>query len=344
LFKKLKIFSDKSWLPQSCNHVIMLYPFWGDIPLIAIDPDFGRFDDYIVQGNQIFEVVDSIEKSDFTVLPFEYSFEASKIDIAKKAAHESKLKGKKMILFFNSDEFKDILVDNSIIFRTSFFKSQQRANEFAFPGWSIDFLKKDQPTDFILPKEKVAKLSYCGYVDYLKEPKRSIIGKIKALFVSIPKENIEYGSYIRGRAVRTLLGSTLINTDFIIRDGFWAQGITDKLKVRQEYIKNMFNSPYAFVSRGAGNFSYRLYEVMSCGRIPVFVNTDSVLPFENEIDWKKQMVWIKEADINKMALKISDFHNSVSEIDFLNLQKQNRHIYETYLSPVGFFKQLHKLV
>lgn len=322
----------------------MLYPFWGDIPLPSTDPDIGRFDDYISKGNDIFETVNLIEECDVAVLPFEYDFEPSKAQLASQIANEAKQKGKKLVVFFNSDLITDIKLDNAIVFRTSFFKSNQKTNEFAFPGWSVDFMRTYSVKDSVLSKPSKVKISYCGYVDYLGERKTSFLSRIKSTFSSISKESLEYGSYLRGKIVRSLLTDTHVETDFIIRNGFWAQGIEDKLKVRKEYIENMFNSPYALVTRGAGNFSYRLYEVMSCGRIPVFINTDCVLPLENLIDWKKQMVWIEEPQLNQIGSIVSKFHQSISETHFKDLQIQNRNIYETYLSPAGFFNNLKEVL
>ena len=341
MFKKLKIFSDKNWLPDNSNYVIMLYPFWGDIPLPENDPDYGRFDDYVSEGKNIFEMTDSLAECDYAVLPFEYSFDKAKINLSEKIALEVKKQNKKLILFFNSDDTSDITMDNAIIFRTSFFKSSKRLNEFSFPGWSIDFMKQYSSSNFILSKQQIPEISYCGYVDYIKESQKSILGKIKSTLFPIDKKNVDYGSYIRGKAVRLLMNTKIVVTNFIIRDGFWAQGISDKKKVRTEYMKNMFDSPYALVTRGAGNFSYRLCEVMSCGRIPVFINTDCVLPNEHLIDWKKQTIWIEEKDLKNIDQIIVKFHKFISEEDFMNLQKSNRKIYEEFLSPVGFFKHLY---
>jgi hypothetical protein len=316
----------------------MLYPFWGDIPLPANDPDAGRFEDYIREGKNSFEMVNSLASCDIAVLPFEYSFESAKKELAANVSKEVKQKGKKLVVFFNSDNLEKISIENSIILRTSFFKSKQSANEFAFPGWSIDFMKNFKGNNLALSKLPKAKISYCGYVDHLGKDKNNLMTRLRSVLSPLKKEDEGYGRYLRGKIIRRILSDKKLETDFVIRNGFWAQGIDDKLKARDEYIQNMFNSPYAIVTRGAGNFSYRLYEVMSCGRIPVFINTDCVLPYETLINWKKQMVWIESSEIAKISEIVSKFHESVSETDFILLQKQNRKIYEEYLSPVGFFK------
>lgn len=328
-------------MPEGSGHVIMLYPFWGDIPLPDSDPDKGRFDDYMREGAKIFEMVNAIKECTVAILPFEY--DPAKQELVKEISAEAKKEGKKLVIFFNSDSVEEIKVENAIILRTSFFKSRQKSNEFAFPGWSNDFKKY---VSLIQPiqKQLQPEISYCGYVDALEEPKQSLTGKIRSFIKGSSKEDADHGRRIRGRIVRKIRSDKKIKTNFIIRDGFWAQGINDKHKVRKEYAENMFASPYALVTRGAGNFSYRLIEVMSCGRIPVFVNTDAVLPMENKINWKEQMVWIEERDLDKINDIVSDFHNKISDNDFMNLQAKNRELYEAYLSPVGFFSNFNALV
>jgi hypothetical protein len=77
---------------------------------------------------------------------------------------------------------------------------------------------------------------------------------------------------------------------------------------------------------------------MSLGRIPVFVNTDCVLPYEKFIDWKNLLVWVEEKDLSDIAEKVSMYHKSLSPEQFVERQKELRSIYEEWLSPQGFFK------
>jgi hypothetical protein len=73
-----------------------------------------------------------------------------------------------------------------------------------------------------------------------------------------------------------------MDTDFIYRNGFWAPGIPREI-ARVEFLTNLKNSLFCFCFRGAGNFSYRLYECLMMGRIPVLIDTDCVLPHYDEI-------------------------------------------------------------
>jgi len=74
-------------------------------------------------------------------------------------------------------------------------------------------------------------------------------------------------------------------------------------QMRLEFLQNMIGSDYVFCCRGAGNFSYRLYEALCCGRIPVFIDTDCVLPYDFMIDWKKYFVWVDQSELPLIAEK-----------------------------------------
>jgi hypothetical protein len=342
---RLRIYSDKSWLPVGKKHVIMLYPFWGDIPLPADDPDFGRFDEYMQSGKEIFEMVNDLPSCNIAVLPFEYAFDEESKSVAHKANIAAKEKGKKLLVFYNSDDPSPINLDNSIILRTSFLSSTRNHNEFAFPGWSVDFLKQYSEGKLNpLRKQTYPEVSYCGYVDSTEESTLSIKARFQKFFAKPAEDFYAKGAAVRGKAVRQLQHDKNVKYNFIIRQGFWAEGLTDKKAARKQYAENMFQSPYALVARGAGNFSYRLYEVMSCGRIPLFINTDCVLPYGNFIDWKKSCVWLEESEVGQISSKLVQFHNSISGEEFEAKQIANRKIYEEWLSPTGFFKNLKKLV
>jgi hypothetical protein len=140
--------------------------------------------------------------------------------------------------------------------------------------------------------------------------------------------------------VRRLQKDSRIETDFIIRGGFWAAGISDKHAARKVYIENILASPYALVARGAGNFSYRLYEVLSCGRIPVFIDTDCVLPFDEFIDWHSYGVWLDSSAVNDLPERLLAFHQQISPAEFELQQLRCRKLYEDYIRPEAFFRAI----
>ena len=78
------------------------------------------------------------------------------------------------------------------------------------------------------------------------------------------------------------------------------------------------------------------------GRIPLFINTNCVLPFENQIPWNEICLWIEENEIDSMNEKILDFYQSMSEKEFKDKQIQCRQIWENYFTKNGFITHFYK--
>ena len=76
------------------------------------------------------------------------------------------------------------------------------------------------------------------------------------------------------------------------------------------------------------------------GRIPLFIDTDCVLPFEDEIDWKRQCAWVDQSDMNRIDEVVAAFHADRSEDDLQQLQLENRKIWESYLSPSAIYTKI----
>jgi len=106
---------------------------------------------------------------------------------------------------------------------------------------------------------------------------------------------------------------------------------------RAEFVENLRRSDYVLCARGGGNFSYRLYEALSAGRIPLFVDTDCVLPFEDEIDWRSLCVWVDERDVATVAEAVAARHRELGADGFEQAQRECRRVWEEYLSPEGFY-------
>ena len=81
---------------------------------------------------------------------------------------------------------------------------------------------------------------------------------------------------------------------------------------------------------------------MACGRIPLFIDTDCVLPFDFAIDWKRFGVWVDQADLRSVADRVAEFHDSISGEEFEELQVACRRLWEEWLSPEAFFANFHR--
>lgn len=134
-----------------------------------------------------------------------------------------------------------------------------------------------------------------------------------------------------------------IKTDFhVVVKGYLKQSNQKKREInRQKFVDNIFNSDYILCLRGTGNYSFRFYETLSAGRIPVFVNTDSVLPLDDIIDWKKYCVWVEENEIERIDQILLDFHNSLNNVEFTEMQVKIRNLWFEWIQDKAFLNKFH---
>lgn len=325
----------------------------------------------IVEHNSAFRYSESIADCDYVLLPyweviFDYTdkhylrhhldpaIRTSVTQSAKDLIDAAEVHKKKLLVFQVSDSDKEIPVTNAVFFRTSLYKSRQRENEFALPGSDSDLLKEFKQNKLEIRKKQA-------------RPNVGFIGSSKPLNITLldlyrsslnlanqflgkfdlsvmPRHQWSAGQILRKKALQELLKNKSINTDFsVVIRGYLNQTSAKKRELnKNRFVNNIFNNDYILCARGAGNYSFRFYETLSSGRIPLFVNTDCVLPFDSIIDWKKYCVWVEESDINKIDQILLDFHNDLSNDDFEYLQFKIRKLWEDMICSSAFFNNFDK--
>ncbi len=356
----LNIYTDQDYLPSSLPHFVMLYPFWGKNHEDSSNPNSGRYDQYTGIGKQWFKMT-SLDEAHLTVLPFDWGEVSKEAEmahsLAERMAQASAAQEKPLIVFCLDDSTEPIAIQNSLVFRTSLLRSTSQPNEFVIPAWSEDFVERYCQGEVKLrSKSSEPVISYCGY-DALCEPKSKLKAHLRMRLGAAPtvsrvlsKAGIDlvkhplpwlYGSRIRAQALYILSRTSGIQCSFIIRDALHHSSSLS-ISPRQQFVENMVDSDYVLCTRGGGNFSYRFYETLSCGRIPLFVNTDCSLPFEQYIDWKKYCVWVEEDDLPRLGDIIREFHARLSPKEFQDMQLACRKLWLDWLSPQGFFSNFHR--
>ncbi len=149
-------------------------------------------------------------------------------------------------------------------------------------------------------------------------------------------------AYERAKLLMSLEESDQIKTNFIYRKKYRGGAITqqDRAQTTLEYYNNILNSDYILCLRGGGNFSVRFYETLLMGKIPIFVNTDCLLPFEDKINWKEHVVWVEWTERHEIIKKVINFHQALSPDEFVNLQFRNRQLWKERLSIEGMINEL----
>jgi hypothetical protein len=349
---KLKIFSDQSCLPRGKAYESILYPFWGKPLENPIQPQSGIFDNYVEVGNSLFELT-PLEDATLAIVPsnWEPALSSGEQSLSIQFIEKVKQAGKLSVSFFGGDcSHLDLPIETDITFRHSLYRSIRKATDFAMPAWSEDFVKKYLSNQLpIRKKQSKPVVGFCGfaakqniktYLKFLAYKGKKIISSQGSI---IPPYSI--GHVLRTKALPILTKNPEVKTNFIERDRpvfFNQQDVNFQKKLREEFVQNMVESDYIFCCRGSGNYSFRFYEALSCGRIPVFIDTDCVLPYEFEIDWKKYCVWINESELPLIAEKLAEFHEKLSPQDFVNLQYECRRIWEQRIAPEGFFANIYR--
>ena len=305
----MKIWFDKNDILNDSfiGEQVLIMPFLEE-SFIKADKNFKRSCEWINIAKKYISF-SNIEDCDVIVYPMKMDDNISKyIPLAKKY-------NKKIITLYNDDNTKPIAVGDPVIcFRTSINKSDRKFNEFGFPAFSQDF--RDYGDIVYRTKKTKPVIGFCGYIDHPD-------------------------SIVRRNAILNIKKNNDISTNFNIRDHFWGGSIHNPI-LRNEFYKNIVSSDFILCARGSGNFSFRLYETLSCGRIPLFINTDCVLPFDEIIDWKKYVIWVDEKEMSGDSIikAVMDFWENISPEQYIDRQRQCRQLYENYMSPGGFIKTL----
>lgn len=345
----IKVYTDKShYLPARRIYL-------NDI-LRALWNDSSQSERERVYGSRaiLFKEVDSVEMADLYLLPLTWNYyvEHNQVGLAEQAAERARQAGKELVVFSEGDFTANIPFKNTILFEKSAYRSRRRLNGnyiYAKPAFIADYLniycqgklqvrqKRDKPV-----------IGFCGQAggssfDFLR---RSILRSYRQIafkngwlkWEPAPFETTQF----RAEILNLLSSSSLIESNFAIRKryraGYWANKKDPFHPTRLEFINNLLNSDYTLSIRGGGNFSVRFYETLSLGRIPVFVNTDCQLPFDDKVDYRKYCVWVEEDEIPYMAEKIADFHRAMSTGEFTDLQFTCRALWQERLSMDGFYR------
>lgn len=264
------------------------------------------------------EIVDRVEDSEIILFP---RTTGNRV-VAKVSPHQevasyrriAREQKRPLVVFFISDyEFPFLgFSEYSALFRTGINRSKKLNNEHTLPYvWEC----LEAP---MRPIESFAKnsISFCGAT---VQGNRDFVRKRFAH---------------RQAFIRELQDDELVNRNFIIRSKFWA-GMPHNAEVKKHFWDCIQSCPFAACPRGGGNWSMRFYQVMSAGRIPVLVDTNVDLPFENEINWKDLIVIVpKLGSIRESMERFADTHC------LIEAQRRCGEVHQEYLSKPAFGRYL----
>lgn len=214
----------------------------------------------------------------------------------------------KIVFYFNdSHESLDLPYDFTIM-HYGIVKTKKKNNHFSMPCIIEPLIEK---IDIISSLPDKPKIGFCGH--YKSHPVRYM--------------DLKY----------FLERQNLFDCDFILRKSFWGGRPYDK-NIIKDFQQNMKNNIFNICTRGNGNFSIRLFETMSCGRIPVFTNVDMELPFEDIIDYSKFCIFGNRYELEDKIFSVWNI-DQIKKMQIIAFET-----YKTYMTLENFPKTLHKLL
>ncbi|MEQ9358337.1 exostosin domain-containing protein [Coleofasciculus chthonoplastes] len=196
-----------------------------------------------------------------------------------------------------------------------------------------------QPTE----KEPLPSVSFCGReggnlgLAIWKMMPKSLTRQMAANFFCATTRGIRMTCCypLRVDAMQVLERDSRIKTDFIGRGTTGLQpGVQGDR--RYQFLDNLQRNAYALCVRGADNYSWRFYEALSLGKIPILIDTDCMLPWEDEIPWDQFIVRVPSTRLQELPDRLWEWHSQLSPSEFCDLQRQLRLLFER-LTPTRFY-------
>ncbi len=329
--------------------VAMLHPFLDGSDLASLGPNPDQYKGFFSSAHRLFTRTDR-RLAQIAVLPWDWNRvrdNPALVRPARRFIRQNAAAGLRTLVFSVSDPEFALREPHTILFRTSLLGRKLQADEHAMPAWGA-FVPGLSLQNLPLRKfEPTPTVGFCGasYRNEFREPNwfRRTFRPWRCQYERVfPKK-----PGLRGHILDRLRLASGLRTNIVERERFVAGALQkDKLNLeayviaRGEYVENLLASDYALCVRGGGNFSFRLYETLQMGRIPLFINTDCVLPWPERLPWHSLCVWVEQAELDRLEEILISHHRRLGPGEFEDRQRQCRAVWEDYLSPLGFFTTL----
>lgn len=305
------------------------------------------FAKYIDRANYV--EVDSIKDCQVAIYPQRvFNPETLEFDPGVyNAAEIARKHNKPLIIDATSDSDTHLNIPSAHILRCGLYKSLQQPFETECPFWSNYRSKAKLDALEISPKPQKPAVGFCGTT--------SSIGKLSNLTKWLTSKAIVQFYLSQGKraskidirlregmslklretAIELLTRDPRIDSNFKLTNknkSYYCQDEANRVLLEDLFVENTSKSDYVLCVRGTGNYSGRFYMALNAGRIPVVIDTDLVIPFEDKLN----LVKVPINSLHRIGdIILEHFKNTTSQ-DFEKIKSQNREAYYRYLSPENF--------
>lgn len=305
-------------------------------------------DGYAADAASLFELTTDLAACDVAVFPVGWDqslLEPSLVDAARRFCADAALAGKVVVVFVDGDDHVPAPADNTVVLRTSLDRSLRGPRDVALPAWIAD--PGLQPPR---PHRDRPVVGFCGQAYPLDLPRRRVLKRAKLLGrVALTRAGLverigKHPAFLaRPRAVRALARATEVEPRITLRSSMTRLDLDTRREreLYEEFVASLTESDYVLSVRGEGNYSYRLYETLAAGRIPVHVDTGAVLPLESVVPWADLCVVVPERRVRGLGAATAAAHTAMGADGFARRQAAARQAWEEWLSMRGYFRTLH---
>jgi hypothetical protein len=103
---------------------------------------------------------------------------------------------------------------------------------------------------------------------------------------------------------------------------------------RDRYVELLANSRIAICPRGAGAATFRFWEALAMGCVPLLISDNLVLPLEDRIDWHAIVLRLAEDDVDQLQ----DFVEAQDEEHLATMAEEGHRVWQEWFSPENWIR------
>ncbi len=304
------------------------------------------------QWVDLFEYEADIGEADVCLLTYQWPYYVKQKRVAEAEAEvrAAKDSGKLIVVFSGGDFPARMPFEDVILFESAGYRSDPGYRyHSASPTFLRDYVNEYCGGQLRLrEKQAMPVVGFCGQArtNSLQTAWRSLRRAKRSLEYRLGFSNWEPPPFettsFRARVLKAFERPG-IQTNYLARRQYQA-GKASQLSTHSleklDFVNNILDSDYTLCMRGGGNYSVRFYETLSLGRIPIFIDSDCLLPFQDEIDYRAAFPWIDMNDLPRAAEILLDFHSKLTQEDFATLQATCRYLWLKHMTADGFYRDL----
>ncbi len=349
----LTFFVDPAWRRVG-QHIPLLYPFWGNAQS-SNTPFYKTLFDQYSFDTRYYRITDNPEHADMVLLPYGHRLTLLQFpDLLTTCAVVAEQLHLPLLIDGTGDIECSVDLPNTLVLRYGGYRFEKKDNEIHIPLYADDLLERYAGGVWSPRHKSAGDIPTVGFAGW---GALSMMQTVRAFVKEIPdrlRSVFDYryhakkkGVFFRAAAIAALEHSPIVKANIVRRRGYSGHtGTADASpeQLRREFVDNLLGSDYCLDVRGDANASIRLFEITSLGRIPVIVDTERNFPFSDALDYATFSLRVDMRDVNQLPERIAAFHASLTDEQFVEMQRAARAAFEQYFCVEAITRHLMRAI